>query len=105
MILATALGAVAILVFLRLRPRESWFVRLHWLKSKCRRAWELFRKFSSEGMLYEAETMLELIKLLYLHRNSPDVPPEIERLVCRFINCRSGLLWKANQLLQHIERT
>ena len=77
----------------------------HWLKSKCRRAWELFRKFRSEGMLYETETMLELIKLLHLHRNSPDVPPEIERLVRRFINCRSGLLWKANQLLQHIERT
>ncbi|MHC4301139.1 MAG: hypothetical protein ACYS7Y_28040 [Planctomycetota bacterium] len=77
----------------------------HWLKSKCRRAWELFRKFRSEGMRYEADTMLKLIKLLHLHSNSTDVPPEIERLVRRFINCHSGLLWKANQLLQHIERT
>ena len=77
----------------------------HWLKSKCRRAWDLSRKFRSEGMLYEAETMLELIRLLHLHCNTPDIPPEIERLVRRFINCRSGLLWKANQLLQHIERT
>jgi len=77
----------------------------HWLKSKCRRAWELSRKFRSEGMLYEAETMLELKNLLHRHRNSPHVPPEIERLVRRFINCRNGLLWKANQLVQHIERT
>ena len=26
-------------------------------------------------------------------------------MVRRFINCRRGLLWKANQLLQHIDRT
>ena len=30
---------------------------------------------------------------------------EIEQLVRRFINCQVGLLWKANQLLQHIEQT
>jgi hypothetical protein len=33
------------------------------------------------------------------------MPEEIERLVRRFINCRKGTHWKANQLLQHIERT
>ena len=32
-------------------------------------------------------------------------PEEIERLVRRFLNCRHGLFWRANQLLQHIERT
>ncbi len=77
----------------------------HWLKSKCKRAWDLARQFRAEGMLYEAETMLELKALLHRYRHSPDVPAEIERLVRRFINCRKGLLWKANQLLQHIERT
>jgi hypothetical protein len=56
-------------------------------------------------MLYQANTMLELKALLHRYRHSPDVPAEIERLVRRFINCRKGLLWKANQLLQHIART
>ena len=32
-------------------------------------------------------------------------PEGIEKLVRRYINCRRGLLWKVNQLLQHIERT
>ena len=49
--------------------------------------------------------MLELKSLLHRYLNSPDVPAEIGRLVRRFINCRKGLSWKANQLLQHIERT
>jgi len=77
----------------------------HWLKSKCKRAWDLARQFRAEGMIYEAEKMLELKALLHRHRNLPHVPEEIERLVRRFINCRHGLLCKANQLLQHIERT
>lgn len=77
----------------------------HWLKSKCRRAWDLARRFRAEGMIYEAEKMLELKALLHRYRNSPHVPEQIERLVRRFINCRCGSLWKANQLLQHIERT
>ena len=77
----------------------------HWLKSKCKRASDLARRFRAEGMLYEAETMLELQALLHQHGRSPQVPEEIERLVRRFLNCRKGLLWKANQLLQHIERT
>jgi hypothetical protein len=33
------------------------------------------------------------------------IPESIEKLVRRYINCRSGVLWKVNQLLQHIERT
>ena len=77
----------------------------HWLKSKCKRASDLARRFRAEGMVYESETMLELKALLHRHWRSPLFPEEIERLVRRFINCRHGLLWKANQLLQHIERT
>lgn len=76
----------------------------HWLKSKCKRASDLARQFHAEGMLYESETMLELKRLLHERWSSPQLPEEIERLVRRFINCRKGLLWKANQLLQHIER-
>jgi len=75
----------------------------HWLKSKCKRAADLARQFRAEGMLYESETMLELKRLLHEKWSLPQVPEEIERLVQRFINCRKGLLWKANQLLQHIE--
>jgi hypothetical protein len=77
----------------------------HWLKSKCRRAWELARLFEAAGMKYEAQTMRELIELLHRYRAAAQFPEAIERLVRRFINCREGLLWKANQLLQHIERT
>jgi transposase-like protein len=77
----------------------------HWLKSKCRRARELARQFAAEGLLYESETMLQLKRLLHDKWSSAQVPEEIERLVRRFINCRKGTHWKANQLLQHIERT
>jgi hypothetical protein len=76
----------------------------HWLKSKCKRASDLARQFRAAGMLYESETMLELKRLLHEKWSLPQVPEEIERLVRRFINCRKGLLWKANQLLQHVER-
>lgn len=75
----------------------------HWLKSKCKRAADLARQFRAEGMLYESETMLELKRLLHEKWSLPQLPEQIERLVRRFINCRKGLLWKANQLLQHIE--
>ena len=77
----------------------------HWLKSKCRRAADLAGQFRAAGMDYEAETMRQLKRLLHEKWALPQVPDEIERLVRRFINCRSGLLWKANQLLQHIERS
>ena len=77
----------------------------HWLKSKCKRVWDLARKFAAEGLLYESETMLELQRLLHEKWALAKFPEEIERLVRRFINCRKGTHWEANQLLQHIERT
>jgi hypothetical protein len=77
----------------------------HWLKSKCKRAWDLSRQFASEGLFYESEMMLELKRLLHEKWSCPRLPEEIERLVRRFINCHKGTHWKANQLLQHIERT
>jgi transposase-like protein len=77
----------------------------HWLKSKCKRAWELARQFAAEGLLYESEMMFELKRLLHEKWQCPQLPEEIERLVRRFINCHRGTHGKANQLLQHIERT
>jgi hypothetical protein len=77
----------------------------HWLKSKCKRAYDLSRQARTEGLFYESQTMLELKQLLHEEWSSPTVPAEIERLVRRFINCRRGTLWKINQLLQHIERS
>jgi transposase-like protein len=77
----------------------------HWLKSKCRRAWELSCKFKAEGLLYESEMMLELKRLLHEKWPLPQLPEEIERFVRRFINCHRGTHGKANRLLQHIERT
>jgi transposase-like protein len=86
-------------------PVDHTICLAHWLKSKCKRAADLARRFRAEKMTYESETMLDLKGLLHRHWRSPHLPEEIERLVRRFINCRQGLLWKANQLLQHIERT
>jgi len=77
----------------------------HWLKSKCRRAYELSRQLKAEGLSYESQTMLELKQLLHDRWPCPTVPAEVERLVRRFINCHRGTLWKVNQLLQHIERS
>lgn len=77
----------------------------HWLKSKCRRAYELSRQLKAEGLSYESQTMLELMQLLHDKWSWPTVPAEVARLVRRFINCHRGTLWKVNQLLQHIERT
>jgi hypothetical protein len=77
----------------------------HWLKSKCKRAWELARQFEAEGMAYEAQAMRELIELLHRYRSCATLPEPIERWVRRFINCHQGTMGKANQLLQHIERT
>lgn len=77
----------------------------HWLKSKCKRAWDLARQFEAEGMKYEAQTMRDLIALLHRYRSSPNLPEDVERLVRRFLTCHEGTLWKANPLLQHIERT
>ena len=77
----------------------------HWLRNKCRRARQLYHQLKAEGMLFEAEDMLDLLKLLHAEPRLPLVPAEVERKVRRYINCRRGTLWKVNQLLQHIERT
>jgi len=66
----------------------------HWLKSKCKRAWDLARQFRAEGMLYEAETMDELKALLHRYRHSPDVPADIRR-TCR----RKSSVWFAVSLI------
>jgi len=71
----------------------------HWLKSKCQRAADLARQFRAEGMVYESETMLELKRLLHEKWSLPQVPPEIERLVRRFINVPFGE-WKKIPRLQ-----
>ena len=49
--------------------------------------------------------MLQLLSILRMDPRPPTVPEELERLVRRYINARKGLLWKINQLLQHVERT
>lgn len=77
----------------------------HWRKSKCRRAWQLYRQLKAEGMQFEAGDMLKLLELLKIEPRPPTLPEAVEKLVRRYINCRKGILWKVNQLLQHIERT
>lgn len=93
-------------VYERIVP-EGWhkICLAHWRKSKCRRAWQLYRQLKAAGMNYEAENMLQLLELLRAEPRPGTVPAKLERMVRRFINCRRGLLWKVNQLLQHIERT
>jgi len=56
-------------------------------------------------MKFESEKMLELLQLLKQEPRPNTVPEKVERLVRRYINCRKGLIWKVNQLLQNIERT
>lgn len=77
----------------------------HWRKSKCKRAFELCRQLKMEGMEFEANDMEKLLELLKIEPRPPTLPESIEKLVRRYINCHKGMLWKVNQLLQHIERT
>jgi len=77
----------------------------HWRKSKVKRAYEIQRQLKVEGQEYAAKDMLELAALLRQDPMPQKIPEGIEKLVRRYINCRSGAFWKANQLLQHIERT
>ena len=77
----------------------------HWRKSKGKRAWQLRRQAVAEERPLEAESMKQLQELLRLNPRPPTVPDALERLVRRYISCRKGLLWKINQLLQHVERT
>lgn len=93
-------------VYDRIVPEGSHKICLaHWRKSKCRRARQLYRQLKAEGMQFEAGDMLKLLELLKAKPRPPTLTEAIEKLVRRYINCRRGLLWKVNQLLQHIERT
>ena len=86
-------------------PQQHKICLAHWRKSKCRRAWQLYRQLKTEGMQFEASDMLKLLELLKAEPRSETLPEAVEKLVRRYINCRKGALWKVNQLLQHIERT
>ena len=77
----------------------------HWRKSKGKRAYDLHRQALNEQRPLEAQSMLELLELLRQQPRPPTVPQALNRLVRRYINARRGLLWKINQLLQHVERT
>jgi hypothetical protein len=77
----------------------------HWRKSKMKRAYEIQRQLKLEGLEYAAKDMLELAAILRQDPMPQKIPESIEKLLRRYINCRAGALWKANQLLQHIERT
>jgi transposase-like protein len=77
----------------------------HWLKSKGKRAADLGRRALAQERPLEAESMRQLLALLRLRPRPPTVPEALERLVMRYSRCRKGLLWKINQLLQHVERT
>ena len=77
----------------------------HWRKSKGKRAYDLHRQAVAEDRPLEAESLRHLQDLLGLEPRPPTVPEELTRLVRRYIHCRKGLLWKINQLLQHVERT
>jgi len=77
----------------------------HRRKSKGKRAWELQQQAQREGRPPEAESLRRLLELLRLEPRPPTVPEELTVLVRRYIHCRHGLLWKINQLLQHVERT
>lgn len=87
-------------------PQENHKLCLaHWRKNKCRQAWQLARQLKAEGLAFESEDMFKLVKLLHQEPRPPTLPEDIEKLVCRYINCHRGILGRVNQLLQHIERT
>ncbi len=77
----------------------------HWRKSKGKRTFDLLQQATREGAVLEQATLEELLALLRHQPRSPTVPPELERLVTRYINAHRGLPGKVNQLLQHVERT
>jgi hypothetical protein len=77
----------------------------HWRKSKLKRAYEIHRQLKMEGLEYAAKDMIDLSALLRQDPMPQKIPESIDKLIRRYISCRSGVLWKVNQLLQHIERT
>jgi len=93
-------------VYNRIVPEEQHkLCSFHWRRSKCRRAWQLYRQLQTKGMDFEAGDMLKLLELLKVEPWPAKLPEAIEKLVRRYINCRRGVLYQVNQLLQHIERT
>jgi len=77
----------------------------HWNKSKGKRCADLHRQAAAGKHVVAAGAMRKLLGILRQKPRPPTVPGALERLVTRYIGCRRGLLWKINQLLQHVERT
>jgi hypothetical protein len=77
----------------------------HWRKSKGKRAHDLLQQAILEERPLEVQSLQRLLELLRLHPRPPTAPEEMRWLVERYLPCRKGLLWKINQLLQHVERT
>jgi hypothetical protein len=77
----------------------------HWRKSKIKRVSEMHRQAKVERLEYAAKDMLDLISMLRQDPMPQKIPEAVEKLVRRYSNCRNGVLWKINQLMQHIERT
>lgn len=77
----------------------------HWHKSKRKRARGLYVEALAQDRPLDAQSMEELLEIFGLDPRPPTPPPELTRLVRRYIHCRKGLPWKINQLLQHVERT
>jgi hypothetical protein len=86
-------------------PDKHRLCLTHWRKSKGKRAWDLLQRAIAADEPLEARSLRELLELLRMQPRPPTPPDELTRLVRRYINCRKGLPWKINQLLQHIERT
>lgn len=86
-------------------PERHRLCLTHWRKSKGKRAYDLHRQALAENRPLEAQTTRELLEVLRKRPRAPTVPPELERLVIRYINAHRGLPGKINQLLQHVERT
>ena len=86
-------------------PEKHRLCLTHWRKSKGKRAYDLYRQAVVEGRPLEADSMRKLLEILRMDPRPPTVPQELECLVRRYINARRGLLWRINQLLQHVERT
>lgn len=76
----------------------------HWLKSKCRRAYELSRQLKAEGLFYESQTMLELRQLLHDRWSSSTMPQEIERLVRRLLTVAEVLFGRCTSYYSILSR-
>jgi len=57
----------------------------HWRKSKCKRTRELYCELKKEGLQFNAENMLELVRLLCHEPRPATLPEKVERLVRRYI--------------------